>query len=334
MNSDGAILVIGPSWVGDMVMAQALFKTLQQHHPQTPIDLLAPAWTLPLVSRMPEIRQGIPLPAGHGELALGTRFRLGKSLRGRYRQAILLPNSLKSALLPWFAAIPVRTGFLGEWRWGLLNDIRPLDKTKLKRTVDRFVALGLPSGTPFPDSIPLPALVATPQAGAALLQQYDPSGQGPLLALCPGAEYGPAKRWPAGHFAALAQTRIREGWRVVVLGSGKEQTLGDEILAGLGPHALNLAGKIPLEQAVDLLALAEAVVTNDSGLMHVAAALDRPGVAIFGSSDPGHTPPLGGRLRVVSLGLPCAPCFKRHCPDGPKARCLEEITPRMILEAL
>ncbi|MBF0190006.1 MAG: lipopolysaccharide heptosyltransferase II [Magnetococcales bacterium] len=334
MNTDGAILVIGPSWVGDMVMAQALFKTLRHHHPHTPIDLVAPAWTLPLVSRMPEIRQGIALPAAHGELALATRFRLGKSLRGGYRQAILLPNSLKSALLPWFAAIPLRTGFLGEWRWGVLNDIRPLDKTRLKRTVDRFVALGLPPGTPFPDAIPLPALVATPQAGAALLQRYDPASQGPLLALCPGAEYGPAKRWPARHFAALAQTRLREGWRVVVLGSGKEQTLGEEILSGLGPRALNLAGKIPLEQAVDLLALAEAVVTNDSGLMHVAAALDRPGVAIFGSSDPGHTPPLGGRLRIVSLGLPCAPCFKRHCPDGPQARCLEAITPRMVLEAL
>ncbi|NGZ06417.1 MAG: lipopolysaccharide heptosyltransferase II [Magnetococcales bacterium] len=330
MTSDQAILIIGPSWVGDMVMAQALFKTVQTLQPHTPIDLVAPAWALPLAQRMPEIRQGIPLPLGHGQLGLATRYRLGRQLQGRYQQAILLPNSFKSALLPLFAAIPKRTGFLGEWRWGLLNDIRRLDKQQLPRTVDRFVALGLPPETRLPAAIPLPALSAHLEQGAAILKHHGLPSSGPLLALCPGAEYGAAKQWPVRHFATLATGRINSGWRVVVLGSAKEQELGQAILSDLPPaQALNLAGRIPLEQAVDVLALADAVVTNDSGLMHVAAALNRPGVALFGSSDPRHTPPLGSSLRVVSLNLPCAPCFARRCPEG-HTRCLEQITPEQV----
>ncbi|MBF0339954.1 MAG: lipopolysaccharide heptosyltransferase II [Magnetococcales bacterium] len=333
MNSAGAILVVGPSWVGDMVMAQALFKTLKTLQPDCPIDLLAPTWTLPLAARMPEVRAGIPLPVAHGELGLGKRWRVGRSLNGVYGQAILLPNSFKSALVPWFAATPRRTGFRGEFRFGLINDPRALDKKRLPRTVDRFVALGLPAETPLPAPLPLPRLVASAGSGEAILQRHGLFGQGPVLALCPGAEYGPAKRWPERHFAAIATERLREGWRVVVLGSGKEQGLGEAILTGSPAGSANLAGRISLGEAIDVLASAAAVVTNDSGLMHVAAALDRPGVAIFGSSDPGHTPPLGGCLRILSLGLACAPCFKRHCPEG-TTRCLEEITPAMVLEAL
>ncbi|GAB0056230.1 ADP-heptose--LPS heptosyltransferase 2 [Candidatus Magnetaquicoccaceae bacterium FCR-1] len=342
--------MIGPSWVGDMVMAQSLFMVLKQERPERPIDLVAPTWALPLAARMPEIRHAIALPAGHGELALAARYRVGISLRGRHAQAILLPNSLKSALVPWFARIPRRTGFLGELRFGLVNDIRTLDKQRLPRTVQRFVALGLPRDTPLPDSLPVPRLRASVEEGERILGVHGLCAEKKLLALCPGAEYGPAKRWPVRHFAALARARIASGWRVAVLGSAKERTLGAEILAGLtdakaidpsasggrdlgGTDAVNLAGAIDLVAAIDVLACAEAVVSNDSGLMHVAAALDRPGVAIFGSSDPGHTPPLGTSMRIVSLGLACAPCFKRVCPEG-AARCLEEITPERVLESL
>ncbi|MEO5345226.1 MAG: lipopolysaccharide heptosyltransferase II [Magnetococcus sp. YQC-9] len=333
MSSDGAILVIGPSWVGDMVMAQALFMTLKSRQPERPIDLVAPAWALPLAARMPEIRHAIPMPAGHGELALASRYHLGLSLRGRHAQAILLPNSFKSALLPWFAKIPRRTGFLGEWRFGLLNDIRHLDKSALPRTVQRFVALGLSAQETLPEVLPLPHLLASAADGESILAEHGLGGSDALLVFCPGAEYGLAKRWPVHHFAALAADRIASGWRVAVLGSARERPLGESIVSGFGNQAVNLAGRIDLVAAVDVLARADAVVTNDSGLMHVAAALNRPGVAIFGSSDPKHTPPLGESIRVISLGLACAPCFKRTCPEG-VARCLEEITPERVLAGL
>ncbi|MBF0180411.1 MAG: lipopolysaccharide heptosyltransferase II [Magnetococcales bacterium] len=334
MTGGDAILVIGPSWVGDMVMAQVMLRILYQDRHEVAIDVLAPPWSLPLLARMPEVRRAIPLPIGHGEFGLATRWHLGRGLRGEYGQAIVLPNSLKSALIPWFAAIPRRTGFVGEMRFGLLNDARQLDKKRWPRTVDRFSVLARPRSASLPDPLPQPRLHADPEAGRAILARFSPTlTPSPLLALCPGAEYGPAKRWPAVYFTTLARDMTMEGWRVVVLGSVKESALGEEILAEGVPGALDLTGKIALEEAVDVLALADAVVTNDSGLMHVAAALDRPGVAIFGSSDPAHTPPLGGRLHILSLGLPCAPCFKRECPLG-HLDCLRKITPEMVKNAL
>ncbi|MBF0295549.1 MAG: lipopolysaccharide heptosyltransferase II [Magnetococcales bacterium] len=334
MTGGDAVLVIGPSWVGDMVMAQVMLRILSQDQPGVAIDVLAPPWSLPLLARMPEVRRAIPLPVGHGELGLATRWHLGRGLRGAYGQAIVLPNSLKSALIPWFAAIPRRTGFVGEMRFGLLNDARRLDKRRWPRTVDRFSVLARPQGASLPNPLPQPRLHADPEAGHAILARFaGTETTAPLLALCPGAEYGPAKRWPVDFFTRLAHDMTMEGWRVVVLGSAKETDLGEEILAGEMPGAINLAGRIALEEALDVLALADAVVTNDSGLMHVAAALDRPGVAIFGSSDPAHTPPLGGRLQILSLGLPCAPCFKRECPLG-HLDCLRKITPEQVKNAL
>ncbi|MEO5330861.1 MAG: lipopolysaccharide heptosyltransferase II [Magnetococcus sp. YQC-5] len=334
MTKQGAILVVGPSWVGDMVMAHSLCQILLKNHPDWAIDILAPAWTLPLLTRMPGVRQGIAIPLGHGELGLGARFRLGQTLRGCYDRVIVLPNSLKSALVPFFAAIPIRTGFLGELRWGLLNDIRRLDKKRLPRTVDRFVALGGLPEAPLPDPLPLPRLRASASQGREILNRCGlPDDDAPLLALCPGAEYGPAKRWPMDHFVSLVHAKARMGWRMVVLGSAKETSLGDEIVANMGLQAINLAGRIGLEEALDVLACVSAVVTNDSGLMHVAAALDRPGVVVFGSSDPAHTPPLGGRMVVLSVGLECAPCFKRFCPKD-HYDCLRRITPEMVLAHL
>ncbi len=334
MNQTGATLVVGPAWVGDMVMAQTLFKTLKSHHPERPIDVLAPPWTHPLLARMPEIRQGIAMPLGHGQFGLTTRYRLGRRLKGHYQQAIILPNALKAALVPFFAATPQRTGFLGEMRFGLLNDIRPLDKRRLPRTVDRFITLGQPANTPLPTPFPLPELQASASDGAEIIARHglhDP--QAPLLVLAPGAEYGPAKRWPLEHFITLAQTMAKAGWQIALLGSPKEQSLGETIIAPIANRGVNLAGKISLTEAVDVMAKATAVVTNDSGLMHVAAALNRPGVAIFGSSDPNHTPPLGKTLTILSLNMTCAPCFKRECPTG-SYDCLNRITPEMVRNAL
>jgi len=328
---DSAILVVGPSWVGDMVMAQSLFRVLRRRDPAAEIDVLAPGWSLPLLERMPEVRAGIEMPLGHGRLGLGVRWRLGRSLRGRYSRAILLPNSWKSAIVPWAARIPRRTGWRGEMRYGLLNDLRRLDKSRLTMTVQRFVALAGEPADPLPD-IPPPSLRVAAEEVDAALAEMELSRQPPVLALCPGAEYGPAKRWPQAHFGELAQNYLKRGWQVWLFGSEKDRQVCDNI-ARIAPGCVDLSGRTSLAQAVDLLSLASAVVSNDSGLMHVAAALDRPLVAIYGSSDPGFTPPLNRRHEILCRHLECSPCFERECPLG-HLRCLSKITVSRVREAL
>lgn len=326
------ILVMGPSWVGDMVLAQSLFKVIKAQHPDTMIDVAAPGWTLPLLDRMPEVNRAISLPFKHGQLALGERLRYGKSLRGEaYTQAILLTNSLKSALLPWAANIPQRTGFLGELRYGLLNDIRPLNKTRLPRTVDRFVALGLPVESALPSVIPEPRLQAVPEnAEKSLRSLGHPAPQAPVLGLCPGAEYGPAKRWPSAHFAEVAGEALGKGWEVWLFGSDKDASVTSEINAMTGMRCLDLGGKTTLGEAIDMMSLTSTIVSNDSGLMHVAAALDKPLVAVYGSSDPHHTPPMSTKASIAYLGLSCSPCFKRVCPLE-HTNCLVNLLPRAVI---
>ncbi len=327
------ILVVGPSWVGDMVMAQSLFKTLKAGAP-CEIDVLAPGWSLAILERMPEVRRGIVMPLGHGEFGLGKRRALGKELAAQaYDQAIVLPGSLKSALVPFFAGIPRRTGFRGEMRYGLLNDIRPLDKAALPMTVQRFVALGRVAGAPLPDPFPRPKLIPDAANQERLRAEFNLSAERPAVAFMPGAEYGPAKQWPLAHFAALAEDLAQQGFQVWVLGSAKDREFGDIIAAGMEEAVINLCGRTQLGDAVDLLAMAQAAVTNDSGLMHVAAALDRPLVAIYGSSTPDHTPPLAERVAIRYLRLECSPCFERTCPLG-HTRCLHEITPASVMAAL
>lgn len=326
------ILVVGPAWVGDMVMAQSLFKILKRQFPEVIIDVLAPAWSGPLLARMPEVRQAHTLPFAHGELKLGERYRSARRLRAeRYDHAIVLPNSLKSALIPFWARIPRRTGYRGELRWGLLNDVRQLDKKLLPQTVQRFVALGLPKDAALPPQIPLPQLHISSdsvQAALASLRLERPSQ--PLLALCPGAEYGPAKRWPAQYFADVARAKLAQGWSVWIFGSAKDKAIAAEICAQAGEGCIDLSGRTTLAQAIDVLSLADLVLTNDSGMMHVAAALGRKLVAVYGSSDPGFTPPLSGTARIVWLGLACSPCFERECPLV-HLNCLREIRPERVL---
>jgi len=326
--------VVAPSWVGDMVMAQSLFKALKQRHPEPGIDVLAPAWSRPLLERMPEVGDAIDMPLGHGRLGLKTRWRLGRGLRGRgYDQAILLPNSFKSALVPFWAGIPRRTGWVGELRYGLLNDIRKLDKSRLTMTVQRFVALAYPAKTPSVPEIPPPSLEADSTAAHQALAELGLVKRGPVLALCPGAEYGPAKRWPEESYAGLAAAMAEEGWDIWLFGSARDRPVCAGIARRLEGNCADLSGRTSLAQAVDLLSLADAVVSNDSGLMHVAAALDRPLVALYGSSDPGFTPPLNDRSRVVCLGLDCSPCFRRECPQG-HLRCLRDISVEQVRQAL
>ena len=334
MSDVQRILVVGPAWVGDMVMAQSLFMVLRKRFPQCDIDVLAPAWTRPLLQCMPEVRDAIAMPLGHGQLEIGVRRRLGKSLRSKkYTQAIVLPRSLKSVLVPFFARIPKRTGYLGEMRYGLLNDARRLDKQRLTMTVQRFVALGLPPGSTQPPSVPSPKLKIDVEAARQTLKAFELSLHKPALALCPGAEYGPAKQWPAAYFAEVARHKRSLGWQVWVLGSSKDAAVAEEITQRVGEDCFNLAGETSLAQAIDLLSQASAVVSNDSGLMHVAAAFDRPLVAVYGSSDPKFTPPLSDNSRIETLGLKCSPCFKRECPLG-HTHCLTELTPDRVIHTL
>jgi heptosyltransferase-2 len=331
------ILVIGPSWVGDMVMAQSLFKLLQVRYPGGNIDVLAPQWSEPLLKRMPEVRHSILSPCKHGELKLKSRYLLARRLRkNAYDRAIVLPNSLKSALIPFWSKIPGRTGWRGEWRFGLLNDIRILDKKLLPLMIQRFMALGVNANEVM--SLQLnnyyPQLaVESSQVQSALTKQGLEQPSKPLLVLCPGAEYGPAKRWPAKYFATLAKEVIAADWEVWLLGSNNDRLLADIIMKATKNRCIDLIGKTDLAAAIDLMSLASAVVTNDSGLMHIAAALNRPLVAIYGSSSPEFTPPLTENVRLLSLDLPCSPCFKRVCPLK-HFNCMKQITPDQVLTAL
>lgn len=325
-----------------MVMAQSLFKLLKFRAPASVIDVVAPAWTHPLLARMPEINEAIALPLAHGQLGLRTRWRLGRSLRPRgYSHAIVLPNSWKSAIIPLAAGAARRTGFVGEWRWGLLNDTRRLKKAALPRMVDRFLTLGLEPQEMLLSASPPQLVPQVKNAHAALARLNWPLlPQTPILGLAPGAEYGAAKRWPAAYFADVAAAKIRAGWQVWLFGSEKDAvitaTLETEIQSrgiDIQGRCLDLGGRTTLAEAIDLLSLTQAVVTNDSGLMHVAAALGRRVVALFGSSDPGHTPPLSDLATNLSLQLSCSPCFARECPLG-HLRCLKDLPPERVLAAL
>ncbi len=330
MNDVERYLVVGPSWVGDMVMAHSLFKLLARDNP-CEIDVVAPAWSLPLLARMPEVRRGIELPLGHGQLGMSARRRIGHALRSEsYHQAIILPRSWKSALIPFFARVSKRTGYRGEFRYGLLNDVRELDRQRLDQTVKKFLALGLPPELPLPN-IPMPELRIDPANARALKARFDLKPD--AVALMPGAAYGPAKCWPLEHFAELAREIIATGRQVWVLGSKADHAAGEQIGSRAGRATRNLCGETELADTVDLLSLTASAVTNDSGLMHVAAAAGTQVIAIYGSSSPAYTPPLTKQQRTLYLGLECSPCFKRECPLE-HLRCLRDIEPAQVFASL
>ncbi len=328
------ILIVAPAWVGDMVMAQTLFKNIKGHQPQAVLDLLAPPWTAEIAQKMPEVNAIHILPLAHGIFGLKKRWQIGRALRHQqYDEAIVLPNSWKSALIPWFAGIPVRSGFQGEMRFGLLNDRRRLDKQALPLMIERFMILGQASDQPLSKPYPRPRLSASPEAAQSLMQELGLDPQVPSIALCPGAEYGPAKRWPSEHYASLAQLLRNQGYQICLMGSKKDEAIANEIKARSGVECHNLCGRTGLNQAVDILAAMTAVVSNDSGLMHIAAALDKPMVAIYGSSSTAFTPPLSDRVKILNLALPCSPCFQRECPLE-HLNCLKQISPISVLTAL
>jgi heptosyltransferase-2 len=318
-----------------MVMAQSLFKDIKARYPNVLIDVLAPAWTAAIVDRMPEVNQLIATDFSHGKLSLASRRAMGKRLRtSNYQRAIVLPNSYKAALVPWLAKIPIRSGFVGEQRWGVVNDIRKLDKSQLPMTVQRFIALGREQGAePVALSqIAAPKLDADLANADILLSNLDLNQDRKILALCPGAEFGPSKQWPIENYAEVANKFIADGWQVWLFGSDKDIATCKQIRDSSPENSFVLAGKTSLPDAVDLLALADLVVSNDSGLMHIAASLQRPLVAVYGSTDPGHTPPLSPNHKIERLGLECSPCFERQCPLG-HLHCLTELSAGRVIQA-
>ena len=325
-------LVVGPSWVGDAVISHALLVRLKERDPEGAIDVLAPPWALPVYRRMPEVARAIPLAFGHGDLKLGERRRFAATLP-EYDRAFVLPNTLKSALIPWHAGIAVRTGYRGEMRYGLLNDMRRLDAKALPLIVERYAALAQAPGEPLERPVPEPRLAVDEAARRATLAKFGLDDRKPVAVLAPGAEYGPAKRWPARHFAALAGMLAARGYEVWLLGSQKDAEITAEVQRLAGGRCVDFAGRTSLDEAIDLMSFAARVVTNDSGLMHVAAALDRPMAALFGSSSPDFTPPLSAKARVISLKLSCSPCFQRVCPLG-HTNCLVTLEPAKVLAAL
>lgn len=330
-----SILIVGPGWVGDMVMAQTLFKLLKAKQPECHIDVLAPSWGKPLLERMPEVRHVVEMPITHGQLQLRKRFQIAKQLRAEnYSQAIVLPNSFKSALIPFWAHIRMRTGWMREMRFGLLNDIRYLNKQKYPLMIQRFAALGLAKNEVLPEVLPWPELnVQAVNVQATLQRLTINKPTHPVLALCPGAEYGPAKRWPEQYFASIANEKLAQGWQVWLLGSQKDQTITQAIQQATSGGCIDLAGKTSLGEAIDLLSLASLVVSNDSGLMHISAALKRPLVVIYGSTDPRFTPPLSEQVKILSLQLACSPCFQRECPLQ-HLKCLHDLLPERVLAAM
>ncbi|MFV8439023.1 lipopolysaccharide heptosyltransferase II [Vibrio owensii] len=338
------ILIIGPSWVGDMVMSQSLYIVLKQLHPESQIDVIAPGWCKPILERMPEIHQAIEMPIGHGEFNLLGRREIGKSLREKqYDHAYILPKSAKSALIPWFANIPLRTGWKGEMRYGLLNDLRPNMKS-FQFMVERYVALAYPQEKMIDSSslggletLPRPSLFIDKKEQAEAIAKFNLNQESPVVGLCPGAEFGPAKKWPETHYAEVASAMANAGKQVWLFGSQKDlETCNNikQLVPQEHQHQIHvLAGQTSLIEAVDLLAACQTVVANDSGLMHVAAAVGCNVVAVYGSTSPKYTPPLAEKVEIVHTDIDCRPCFKRECPLG-HLNCLNQLSPQKVISKI
>ena len=298
------ILIIGPSWVGDTVMAQTLYKRLKQEESECSIDVISPKWCLALVKRMPEVHKGIVSPFQHGDLKLVSRYFFAKQLRDtNYDRSIVLTNSLKSSLIPLFAQIPVRTGWLGEMRYFFLNDIRMLEKKDNDLMVEKFAALSIKEEAYKLENLSFPSLQIDFKNQKERIDGLEINSDLPCLAICPGAEFGPSKKWPPKFYSQVAREYINKGWNVLCFGSINDIDTGIEIqnLNNLlnENNFHNLIGKTSLEDVIDLLAFCEKVVTNDSGLMHIAAAVERPLVALYGPSSPEYTPPLISRKVII-----------------------------------
>lgn len=330
------ILIIAPNWIGDAVMTEPLITQLKKNHPDSVIDVIATPWVASVMRAIPVINEVIIGDFKHGLLQWAERKKLASQLKlAGYTHAYVLPNSFKSALIPWLAKIPNRIGYKGEMRWGLITAPleNPSRSNRPSMSTHYFALSGNQANETLQPKLELPRLFLNEmKEKLQLIQNHDK-----LFILCPGAEYGPAKQWPVEHFGKLAQmlTAQNNNALVLILGSKKESLLADEIvkLSNSNNQVINWCGQTTLDEAMACIAIADKVISNDSGLMHIAAAFRRPQVAIFGSSDPRHTPPLSPEAKVHWLQLECSPCFKRTCPLG-HLKCLVDIQPQDVLNSL
>jgi heptosyltransferase-2 len=327
------VLVVAPSWVGDAILSEPLIALLHSRPGQPIVDVLAPPWCGPVYARMRGVGRVIDSPFPHGRFDWRGRRALARKLADDgYARAVVLPNSWKSALVPWLAGIRHRTGYRGEARWGLLNDVRTLRPRDLPRLVERFAALATSPGEAMPVA-PAPVLVPDLANRAAFLRAHELSAEGVAI-LCPGAEYGPAKRWPAEHFAELAAKLLSDGLQVWLVGSPNDKSAAAAVLGAAGKDAArirDLVGRTDLGTAIDVLSLAAVAISNDSGLMHAAAAVGVPLVALFGSSSPAYTPPMSPVARIGRIDIVCSPCFKRECPLG-HFKCMQDLSPQAVYD--
>jgi heptosyltransferase-2 len=328
-------LIVAPNWIGDALMAQPLLTLLKRAVPEQTIVALAPRWVAPVLEAMPEVDSVIATDLAHGALQWSSRLRLAREIATQgFDRAFVLPNSFKSGLIPWLARVPDRFAYRGESRYLLINR-RAQGPDKSLAMSARYAALAGMSDIAVTLPLPLPRLIVDKSTIDATRTRFGLDAASELIALCPGAEYGPAKRWPVDHFVALARRLLdeRPHAHLLLLGGPGDRTICEAIMAGApGDRMHDLAGKTNLSEAIALIADAE-VVSNDSGLMHVAAALQRPQVALFGSSDPRHTPPLSPLAKTLWLHLDCSPCFERTCPLG-HLNCLVGITPQQVLDSM
>ena len=331
-SANDRVLLIAPSWVGDAILSEPLVAGLHDTGVTQAIDVVAPPWCGPIYARMRGIGEILDAPAAHGELALTARRAFGRMLRKRrYTHAYVLPNTWKSALVPLFARIPARIGYVGETRYGVLTDARRLDRRRLPQLVSRYAALAKPRNAML-EQTPAPRLVPNDENLRRAMQALGLSRARPVAILCPGAEFGPAKRWPAEHFAALAQRLARDGHAIWILGSPNDHDVAQSLVAALPEGAANVAdltGRTDLGTAIDLMSVASLVISNDSGLMHAASAVSAPLVALFGSSSPQYTPPSSPAARIAKIDIACSPCFKRECPLG-HFRCMRDLSPELV----
>ncbi|HJU98979.1 MAG TPA: lipopolysaccharide heptosyltransferase II [Burkholderiaceae bacterium] len=334
-------LVISPNWIGDAVMAQPLLQRLRAAHPERPIDVLAPPSVSPVWRQMAEVDEVLETPFRHGALQLRERWKYARALRRRgYVDAYVLPNTLKYALIPWLAGIARRVGYKGESRYGLIN-VMHHDELPPRPMVAFYAALAeapqTVQGPGWRAALPRPALRASAEQIAAACARAGLDPARPLLAFAPGAEFGGAKRWPAEHFAALAEAVLaaHPQARIALLGSPKDREVCDAVRTAAGGNdaIVNLAGATSLAEAVALIAHAAAVVANDSGLLHIASALNRPVLALYGPTDPDHAPPFSDLAASLSLRLDCAPCRQRECPLGHQD-CMRKLVPAMAWQKL
>lgn len=325
------ILLVPYMWIGDFVRCHSVVKVIRSLYPDRPVDVLATTLCAPLADYMPGVRQTIIWDLPRGRLALSQHSALAARLkREGYGNALIMPRTWKSALAPFLAGIPKRTGFLGEARLLVLNDVR-LGERKLPRMVDRCAMLALPRGASQPASWPLPELAVPAAASAAWRRSRGLNGDGrPVVALAPGA-VGPSKRWPASAYAELTRRLLADGAAVWVLGSLAEKALAVEIVGDTG--ARDLTGT-DLRDAIFALASATAAVSNDSGLLHVAAALGIPTTGIFGPTSQWHWAPLNPLAAIIETksALDCRPCHKPVCRFG-HHRCMREIGVEQVLAA-